>query len=53
VQIAVPAVIAAAKAAGVDRVLVLSALGVGDAFANTRYVAARCCQPAWEQGSEH
>ncbi|UOQ56367.1 SDR family oxidoreductase [Leucobacter allii] len=34
---AVPPVIAAAKANGVKRVVVLSALGVGDTFANTRY----------------
>lgn len=36
-QIAVPATITAAKNAGVRRVVVLSALGVGDTFANTRY----------------
>lgn len=36
-QIAMPAVIAAAKRAGVTRVVVLSALGVGATFANTRY----------------
>lgn len=34
---AIPSVIAAAKANGVKRVMVLSALGVGDTFANTRY----------------
>lgn len=36
-QIAVPAVIAAAKRAGVQRIVVLSALGVGATLANTRY----------------
>jgi uncharacterized protein YbjT (DUF2867 family) len=34
---AIPSVIAAAKANEVKRVVVLSALGVGDTFANTRY----------------
>lgn len=34
---AVPAVIAAARANGVKPVVVLSALGLGDTFANTRY----------------
>ncbi len=34
---AMPTVIKAAKAAGVDRVVVLSALGAGETFANTRY----------------
>lgn len=36
-QVAVPSTIAAAHRAGVKRVVVLSALGVGDTFANTRY----------------
>ncbi|MEU0407923.1 NAD(P)-binding oxidoreductase [Streptomyces griseorubiginosus] len=36
-QIAMPTVIAAAKNAGVRRVVVLSALGVGATLANTRY----------------
>lgn len=36
-QIAIPTVIAAAKRAGVGRVVVLSALGVGATYANTRY----------------
>ncbi|MEE4025487.1 NAD(P)-binding oxidoreductase [Gordonia sp. PKS22-38] len=36
-QIAVPAAIEAAKRAGVQRIVVLSALGVGDTFDNTRY----------------
>lgn len=36
-QIAIPTVIAAAKHAGVNRVIVLSALGVGSTYANTRY----------------
>ncbi|GAA1056933.1 NADH-flavin reductase [Agromyces luteolus] len=36
-QTAVPAVIAAARTTGVDRVVVLSALGAGNTFANTRY----------------
>lgn len=36
-SIAMPTVIKAATAAGVDRVVVLSALGAGDTFANTQY----------------
>ncbi|WP_084105785.1 NAD(P)-dependent oxidoreductase [Demequina sp. NBRC 110056] len=36
-QTAMPTVIAAARAAGVRRIVVLSALGVGETFANTRY----------------
>jgi uncharacterized protein YbjT (DUF2867 family) len=36
-QIAVPTVIVAAKHAGVQRIVVLSALGVGATLANTRY----------------
>lgn len=36
-QIAVPTVIDAAESAGVQRIIVMSALGVGDTFANTRY----------------
>lgn len=36
-EIAVPAVIKAAKSANVDRVVVLSALGVGETYNNTRY----------------
>nr|WP_064569830.1 NAD(P)-binding oxidoreductase [Gordonia sp. LAM0048] len=36
-QIAVPAAAAAARQTGVGRIVVLSALGVGDTFANTRY----------------
>lgn len=36
-QIAVPAAITAAHRAGVKRIVVLSALGAGDTFANTRY----------------
>lgn len=34
---AIPSVITAARAQGVQRVIVLSALGVGETFANTRY----------------
>ncbi|KHL18907.1 putative NADH-flavin reductase [Mumia flava] len=36
-QVAVPAAIEAARATGVSRIVVLSALGVGETFANTRY----------------
>lgn len=36
-QTAIPAVIAAARSAGVTRVVVLSALGAGATYANTRY----------------
>ncbi|NHI16083.1 NAD(P)-dependent oxidoreductase [Microbacterium excoecariae] len=36
-QVAVPAVIQAARATGLRRVVVLSALGVGNTFDNTRY----------------